>query len=231
MTQLTPQEHRFEELAADAGGTAVSWRHPAVVAVVLLLMFAAGGFGYWLRAAQVPGPDSAEVGFARDMSDHHRQAVEMAGLLYSRTEDETMRVFAYDILTTQQGQIGIMGGWLDGWGYSWTGSGPRMEWMGMSVDGLMPGMATPAQINELRAAQGVEADAIFMQLMIPHHRSGVEMAEAALEMADTEYVRNLARGMAEAQAAEIDYMQQLLQQKGYEPVPDEPMMEMEMDGQ
>ena len=39
-------------------------------------------------------------------------------------------------------------------------------------------------------------------------------------------VRNLAQGMADAQEFEIEYMQELIQEKGYEPVPDEPMMDM-----
>ena len=91
----------------------------------------------------------------------------------------------------------------------------------------MPGMATREELNELAAATGVEAEARFLQLMIPHHRAGVVMAEAAAQQAKTEIVRNLAQGMADAQQVEIEYMQQLLQEKGYEPVPDESPMEME----
>ena len=233
MTELNPNERNSSVSPANRE-TAVSWRNPIVLATIFLLLLIAGGVGYWLKAAQIPGPDSADVGFARDMSEHHRQAVEMSALLYDRTEDDMMRILAYDILTTQQAQIGIMGGWLDAWGQRWSSSGPRMEWMGMSVEGLMPGMATREEINQLAAAQGVEADAIFMQLMIPHHRAGVEMASAAAEQAQTEIVRNLAAGMAAAQQIEIDYMQELLQEKGYEPVPDEAPMnmdEMNMDDQ
>lgn len=205
----------------------ITWRHPYVLSVMLLLLIVGGGMGYWLKASQIPSERSADVGFARDMSEHHRQAVEMASLLYDRTDDETMRILAYDILITQQAQIGMMSGWLDAWGYRWSSIGPKMEWMGMSVEGLMPGMATRAELNQLQDAQGVEADALFIQLMIPHHRAGVVMAEAAAEQAKTEIVRNLAQGMAEAQQAEIEYMQQLLQEKGYEPVPDEPLMSMD----
>lgn len=205
---------------------AFSWQHPYILPAVLLLVLIAGSFGYGLKAAQSPDPDSGDVGFARDMSDHHRQAVEMSALIYDRTDDEIIRILAYDILTTQQAQIGIMSGWLDIWGYRWFSPGPKMEWMGVPVTGLMPGMATQEELNQLRAAQGVEADAIFMQLMIRHHRSGVMMAEAAVEQAKTKVVRNLAQGMAEAQQVEIEYMQQLLQEKGYPPVPETPVMDM-----
>ncbi len=187
---------------------------------ILLFLLLGGIGGYWLKASQLPGESSADVGFARDMSEHHQQAVEMSALLYDRTDDEIMRILAYDILTTQQAQIGIMSGWLDAWGYRWSSVGPKMEWMGMSVEGLMPGMATREELNELAAATGVEAEARFLQLMIPHHRAGVVMAEAAAQQAKTEIARNLAQGMANAQQTEIEYMQQLLQEKGYEPVRD-----------
>jgi uncharacterized protein (DUF305 family) len=113
-----------------------------------------------------------------------------------------------------------MSGWLDAWGHPWTSAGPRMAWMGMAMDGPMPGMATPEQINALRAAEGEAADILFLQLMIPHHRSGVEMATAALINAEEEPVRQLALGIVEAQFQEISYMQDLLVARGQERVPD-----------
>ena len=135
--------------------------------------------GFRLAGGGDPAADSTDVGFARDMSVHHEQAVQMAALVYDRSADPAIRQLAFDILTTQQGQIGIMGGWLDAWGHDWTTTGPRMTWMGMAVEGLMPGMATPEQLAALRAASGEAADAIFLQLMIPHHQAGTEMARAA----------------------------------------------------
>lgn len=190
------------------------FKTPAAWGVFLLLLLAGGVAGYLLGLAQSPGENSADVGFARDMSDHHAQAVLMSALAYDRTEDELIRTLAYDILTTQQGQIGIMGGWLDVWGHGWNGSGPRMEWMGMSVEVRMPGMATSEEINQLREASGVEADILFMELMIPHHESGVMMAEAAVSRARTDVVRSLAQSMADSQRAEIEYMQARLAEKG-----------------
>lgn len=183
------------------------------VSLLLALLLLAGGAGYWIRAAQMPSENSVDVGFARDMSEHHIQAVTMSALLYDRSDDDLLKLFAYDILTTQQGQIGIMTGWLDIWGRGLNGSGPRMEWMGMSVTGLMPGMATSEQLDQLRAASGVDADIIFIELMIPHHESGVRMAQAAASNAKTQIVRNMARNMADSQLAEIEYMEQLLAEK------------------
>lgn len=196
--------------------------HELLLLLGLSLLIGAA-LGYALRAQQVPGPDSADVGFARDMRAHHAQAVEMARLLYDRTEDGLMRAIAFDIMLGQHGEIGIMRGWLDAWGYSANSAGPSMAWMQVPTTGLMPGMAAPEEMARLRAAQGEAADVLFMQLMIPHHQAGVTMAEAAADMAETPLVIDVARTMAEGQRAEIDLMQQLLVEKGYEPVPESPM--------
>jgi uncharacterized protein (DUF305 family) len=190
----------------------VAW--PVIVVALLFALLLGGLAGYLLRGSQTPAADSVEVGFARDMSIHHEQAVQMAALIYDRTDDEAIRSLAFDILTTQQGQIGIMSGWLDAWGMPWTSAGPRMTWMGMSIDGLMPGMATAEQIASLREASGAEADVIFLQLMIPHHHAGVEMAQFTLDNARQEPVQLLAGGIVEAQALEIAYMEELLAGKG-----------------
>jgi uncharacterized protein (DUF305 family) len=214
---LIPDEsHQPEPNLLDSRTT--NWS--AILVVGLLALLIGGLAGYYLRGLTAPAVDSADVGFARDMSVHHEQAVQMAALVYDRTEDEAIRSLAFDILTTQQGQIGIMSGWLDAWGHPWTTTGTRMAWMGMPMEGLMPGMASAEQMASLRAAEGEGADIIFLQLMIPHHQSGVQMAQAAVDKARTTPVKLLAQGMVDAQALEVQYMQELLQGKGAPPMPE-----------
>ena len=179
---------------------------PSLFASWLVLLFAGILAGYFMNAGRVPSADSVDVGFARDMSVHHEQAVQMASLIYDRTEDEAVRSMAYDILTTQQGQIGIMSGWLDAWGLPWTSSGPQMAWMGTPLTGLMPGMATAEQLNQLRAATGPEADILFLEMMIPHHEAAISMAEQALEESDRPEIRTLAEAIISSQTAEIEEM-------------------------
>lgn len=227
MTNYEPVPHDLAEPEAGYQEANKSPGNNVVFPILIagLLMLIAGVLvGYLIARAQVPSADSADVGFARDMSIHHEQAVQMAALVYDRTEDEAIRSLAFDILTTQQGQIGIMSGWLDAWGLPWTTAEPRMQWMGMSVDGLMPGMATAEQMASLREATGDAADVIFLQLMIPHHLSGVEMAHYAADAARQEPVRLLAQNMANAQELEIGYMQELLAAKGSAPLPQSPDM-------
>ncbi|CAN7213812.1 DUF305 domain-containing protein [Knoellia sp. LjRoot47] len=173
-------------------------------------LFGRGGF---------PLDGSAEAGFARDMQTHHGQAVQMSLLVAERTEDPAIRTFANDIATSQQQQAGQMFAWLQLWGLTPTGSQAPMAWMGSDHHGAtsasgdavpMPGMASEADLARLSAARGVEADRIFLTLMIAHHRGGVEMADAVLARSDRTEVVTLARAMKSAQTSEITAMQQML---------------------
>ena len=162
------------------------------------------------RQLFAPAEDSVEVGFARDMSVHHAQAVEMAELVRERTADSDVKQLAVDIALTQQAQIGQMRGWLDVWSRSPSGAGPRMAWMHEPVEGPMPGMATPAELNRLRGLQGDTADEMFLTLMLKHHQAGVAMAEAALDRTNDPVVERFAGAVASAQANEQEVMRQML---------------------
>jgi uncharacterized protein (DUF305 family) len=176
-----------------------------------------------------PGEDSAEAGFARDMSVHHAQAVEISQILLDKTEDPAMRNLASDISLTQQSQIGRMQGWLSLWGLPISGSGERMEWMGHDIDGRMPGMASPEELNELRSAEGEEADEIFLRLMIPHHQAAIPMSNAIIERSNNEAVTSLAEAIIPAQSSEIEIMREMRREQGFEPL-DEGSNEMDMEG-
>lgn len=150
-------------------------------------------------------------------------------LVRDRSSDEEIRTMAYDIALTQQHQGGQMFAWLREWGLSQTSSIEPMAWMHPAANStshgahgsptavsqeskgwLMPGMASPADVDRLRDATGKEADTLYLTLMISHHQGGVAMAEAAVKGADTESVRALAEQMVVAQASEIAAMQQML---------------------
>lgn len=178
----------------------------------------------------VPNDTSAEAGFARDMQLHHQQAVEMSMIVRDETDDPDIRLLAYDIALAQQQQAGQMFSWLTVWGLPQAASEPSMTWMvrpGRSGTGHdhgageaahvpgepMPGLATDEQMAELSAATGVEAEKLYLTLMIAHHVGGIDMAEAILDRSTNRVVTNLARGMIAAQQSEIDYMNELLAQR------------------
>lgn len=193
----------------------------ALVAGVIVAAAAglAGGLllaGDLLRPA-TPVEGSADAGFARDMQVHHAQAVEMALLVRDRTDDAELRQVALDILLTQQQQQGQMYGWLASWGLPQASTAAPIAWAadhGHQGDGdsggSMPGMATPAQLADLAAADGAPAERLFLELMIEHHRGGVAMAEAALDRAERPEVRRLAQAVVASQTAEIGVLEDLL---------------------
>ena len=186
---------------------------PAVVAFVISLVAAAFWSGYLVARPTMPGENSVDAGFARDMAAHHEQAVEMAEVIRTRTGDPRLRTLATDIALTQQAQIGRMRGWLDSWGLSATATAPPMAWTGHDGRG-MPGMATREEINRLTSVDVAAAEAEFLQLMVTHHRGGVSMARAAAELATVSGVRTLASSIVRSQTAEIDLLQQLLRERG-----------------
>jgi uncharacterized protein (DUF305 family) len=206
-----------------------NWFHPLLLVITFGLLALVGILGFWwgTQRQRLPTEGSAEAGFARDMATHHAQAVNMALLLRDRTEDEEMRQLALDIMLTQQAQIGQMQGWLAVWGLRNASLEPAMTWMGMPTTDRMPGMASAEEINHLRTLTGVEAEVLFLQLMIPHHRAGVIMAQAILERTHRPEVRALAHAIVNSQQNEIDYMNDLLQRRGSQPDPEESDMNHE----
>jgi uncharacterized protein (DUF305 family) len=118
------------------------WR--IIAAALGLVAILLGALAIYLyQDNKAPANDSADVGFARDMSIHHQQAVEMANIAYRRTNDPEIERIALDIATTQQFQIGMMTGWLDIWGRSVSSDQPLMAWMGdydMTLPSPPPGL-------------------------------------------------------------------------------------------
>ncbi|MFD5424596.1 DUF305 domain-containing protein [Streptomyces sp. NPDC127084] len=219
----------------------------SIAAVLLALLFAgaatvatAGGADEDAQrtaaGGAVPGKDSAEAGFARDMAVHHQQAVEMSFIVRDRTEDEDVRRLAYDIANTQANQRGMLFGWLDLWGLPKVEAGTEpMAWMqsmdsmdhsghgeragqGSGGDGsLMPGMATRAELDQLAKAEGRQAEILYLQLMTDHHKGGVVMARGCAEQCTVAPEKSLAQGMVNAQQSELDLMADMLKKRGAAP--------------
>ncbi|MFF2329514.1 MULTISPECIES: DUF305 domain-containing protein [unclassified Streptomyces] len=209
--------------------SAVHSSRPMVMAGGVVLLLALGLVALMLvrpsssegSAARVAAPSdtSVDVGFARDMSIHHQQAVEMSFIVRDRTSDVAVRRLAYDIINTQANQRGMMLGWLEMWGRAKSSEAPPMKWMGHTFtprgDGsLMPGMATDTELDALRTAKGKAAEVLYLKLMTAHHRAGAEMAQAAASGATTGEIGNLSAGMVRGQQSEISLMADMLKERG-----------------
>jgi uncharacterized protein (DUF305 family) len=198
-------------------------------------------------SAALPGDSSVDAGFARDMMTHHEQAISMAIVAEHNSTDPEVTTLAFDIETSQTFQEGQMNGWLDSWHLSRQTSQPMMGWMSdssMTMDGhahsasatpsasasasasdptgentaLMPGMATPAQITQLKNATGSAQDILFLQLMLRHHQGGITMAQDGVAHATEPYVRSLAQNMVTIQTREVVLMEQMLRARGAQPL-------------
>lgn len=205
---------------------AVRWVVVAFVTVaVVAVAFAIGRFtAFGATAAPAhPSDTSADAGFARDMQVHHTQAVLMAMEIYRKTADDELRTLSYDIATTQAGQRGEMYGWLVEWGLPQASSQPLMTWMeksgahshgdtaALSQEQLLSemGMATDAQLDQLRALEGQPADCLFLDLMIRHHEGAIPMAQAVIELGDEPRVAEVAGTIVSGQTAELDAMRDI----------------------
>ncbi len=210
-------------------------------AVVLLLIGATIGLALSKpsqpSASVVPGTDSVDAGFSRDMIVHHSQGVLMAHYAELDTDDPEIGLLAYDINYTQTAQIGQMQGWLALWDLPQVVAEPHMAWMtttegghamdmggstSAGVTGLMPGMATDEEINTLKSLRGKASDIYFLQLMIRHHQGGAPMMEDAQIHAENPVVRNFAAKMLVAQTGEVTQMTQMLAARGAQPLPFDP---------
>ncbi len=72
-----------------------------------------------------------------------------------------------------------------------------------AMDGGPTNMETEAA-RQAVAPNGDYSDAAFVDAMVPHHEGAVEMAEVALQNAEHEEIRTLARDIIDAQRAEIE---------------------------
>lgn len=195
---------------------------PALAAVTIAALCLGTLLGWLVFSPRHPGDDSAEAGFARDMSEHHAQAVQMSQLVMQRSEDEAVRRLAVDIDNNQNFERGQMAAWLAEWGLPRARDGEPMEWMAghdhsaadLPAGVAMPGMATPTEVQALTDSTGRDAEVLYLELMTTHHIAGVEMAQAVLDLGEDPQVLAAAQRMVDAQTGEVRLMSDMLAERG-----------------
>ncbi|MFB6527530.1 MULTISPECIES: DUF305 domain-containing protein [unclassified Streptomyces] len=146
-------------------------------------------------------PNSADFSYAQMMIVHHRQALTMTALAPERAASAQVKGVAERIAAAQKPEIGAMEGWLKNNG------GPR-EQAGHDHHS-MPGMASEAQLEQLRNAKGKAFDELFLKLMITHHEGAVTMAAEVLSEGNNVLVEEMANDVIAQQSAEIGRMRSL----------------------
>lgn len=153
----------------------------------------------------------ADVRFMQDMIPHHQQAVEMAALVAERTNNQALMDVSGRIDASQADEIAFMQDWLK----------TRNQTLpGVHTDHAthmrhdMMGMASPAQMADLAAANGAEFDTLFLNLMITHHEGAVSMVDTLLDQKGSAYdpvLFEFVNDVLNDQTAEIERMNVLLE--------------------
>jgi len=147
------------------------------------------------------GKDAAEfsnvdIMFAEMMIPHHEQAIVLSDIASTNSSNPEIQKLAESIRGAQAPEIDQMASW------------PGVDSMGHAGH-MMDGMLSETEIEELRAASGVEFDRLFLEGMIKHHKGALDMAEMVLDSKNSE-VAALARAIVDTQTREIAEMEALL---------------------
>jgi uncharacterized protein (DUF305 family) len=199
------------------GGRSGAVRRCATALSALVLTAAGFTAGAARSVPDAPDESSVDVGFVRDMSVHHAQAVTLGKLAARRATLPAVREMGEDIVLAQQREIGVMAGWLQQWRLPSTTDAPAMVWMShggtafvSGGDPPMPGMATREEVARLAVARGPARDLLFCRLMLRHHLGGMHMISEVIDRGERPEVVALARQMRADQAREVVQLQRLL---------------------
>ncbi|MHB8838282.1 MAG: DUF305 domain-containing protein [Gemmatimonadaceae bacterium] len=131
------------------------------------------------QAQAANATSAADVQFMQGMIHHHAQAVEMTMLIAARTKTPTLRSLGERIEVSQRDEIAMMQQWLREHGQD---APDLLPHLGMDMGGhdmpMMPGMLTPKQMAELKAARGARFDRLFLAGMIQHHEGALVMVQS-----------------------------------------------------
>jgi uncharacterized protein (DUF305 family) len=150
--------------------------------------------------------NDADVTFLQMMYPHHAQAVEMAELVPTRSENPQLLALAAEVEKAQAPEMQQISTMLASFGkQAPTASGGHSGH-------VMAGMMTPEQMSALQAASGVEFDRQWMTMMIDHHTGAIAMANTELTSGANSEAKALAGAIIAAQQAEIGTMRAILGQ-------------------
>ncbi len=141
-----------------------------------------------------------DIAFAQMMIPHHQQAIEMSDTLLAKDGvNEDVAQLATDIKAAQAPEIQTMQGWLDQWGAHSMGA--------MSGDGAM---MSQEDMDALSAASGEDASALYLEQMIQHHLSAIDMAYEEINDGMNSDAVALAHSIVDSQSDQISTMQGML---------------------
>lgn len=142
------------------------------------------------------------------MIPHHQSGVEMAKLAQERAEHPELKQFADEVVAAQDSEIARMRQWRQAWFGSDSAPAKDGE-AGMADMEMGQGMRSGAMdmnemVDGLRTADPF--DKAFIEVMVPHHESALQMAKQAQERAEHPEIKGLADAIVAAQTRDVSRM-------------------------
>lgn len=152
----------------------------------------------------------ADVEFVTMMIPHHYQAVVMGDLIPESAGEDVSKL-AERIAVEQTVEIGTMQQWQAWNGLPVTDAQQAYEDMLEQPEMLeQMGMATPAEMDDLSAAEGTDFDVLYLELMIPHHEGAIDMAVDVITNGTDPFLQQMATDILTTQYLQIQQMEAML---------------------
>lgn len=148
--------------------------------------------------------------FIANMIAHHQGAVDMAKLALTSAKHQELKDMANDIVSAQEKEIADMLAWQKAWGYPSTSAEDMQDHSAMGMMDTMAGMTI-----QLDGKTGDDFDKTFLEQMILHHQSAIDMAAPGEKNANRREVKDLTVAIVKAQSKEIAQMQTWQKEWGY----------------
>ncbi|WP_242089688.1 DUF305 domain-containing protein [Curtobacterium sp. DN_7.5] len=148
-----------------------------------------------------------DVMFTQQMLPHHQQAIAMSDMLIAKGSGVQADVvtLAKQIKAEQDPENTRMTGWLTAWNEPT--EMPSMSGMDRSS---MSGMMSDSAIQDLQKASPQDAGKLYLEQMIEHHTSAVDMAKTEVDKGKNADAVGLAKSIVKSQTEQIAQMKDML---------------------
>jgi uncharacterized protein (DUF305 family) len=157
------------------------------------------GSGGMAKQMVMENGEYSDRAFIDAMVPHHQGAIAMAEVALKNAEHEEIKELSRNIVSTQQSEIEEL-------------KSIKKEEFGTSN---VPMEMSPEQMRGMgmmmdpkRLSKREPFDEAFIDAMIPHHQSAIEMAKVAIEKSKIPEIKELAGNIVPAQKREIEQMKQ-----------------------
>ncbi len=158
--------------------------------------------GTSMKALENTSGKTFDIYWMSQMIEHHKGALEMAKAELKDGKDARVKKAALSIVSDQSREIKQMTGWLKSW-YNAKPDAKQIALMRADLNPMLDGLMEDMNMSS-------NPDKTFLEAMIPHHQSAVEMGYLALKKASRPELKTFAQNVIDVQSKEIKQYQSWL---------------------